>query len=271
MTNTKKLFVLYIFVTSLFVFLTFWISWGYPGYPNSNLNGGISRLARFSCFSMTEPNCNQFRPDNSDYSLLLGDSEAISISDLFIRKFYPNGYVGAMTGCSFLPSSIHRKSQSQACRKLNKKVVKQLRSNYCGNIYIFNRFTPLNAGEEREYLSFLDAIAKSCKSLTIIGSPIEIKPKFSAYATMFFKATINQQEYYDLKDFNRESLRWNQRIQSELTKSSSEIHYIDTNSILITQYPTTLKNSQGEYYYFDSTHLSLFGGEKILASILNKS
>ena len=268
--NTRKLLVVYIAVIQAMVLLAFWISSGYSGLPNKNIKGGVTRLSRFHCLSTTEPNCPSFRPINSRYEILLGDSEAISISDLFINKFKTTGHVTALSGCSFLPASITRESQTQACRNLNLKTMKLLNSKICGNVYIFNRFTPLNSTEADRYVGFLRNISRECESLTVIGSPVELNGNFSAYASMLFKSAIDSPAYFAKRDFDQASLNWNSQLAKRLSNSARKIIYINTNAILVPHFPTTLKDSAGEYLYFDRTHLSYYGGQKIISTIKPK-
>jgi hypothetical protein len=248
--------------------LTLWINSGYKGWPSSNFSGGFQRLTVEDCYSNELPGCELTLPKDDTYSLLLGDSEAISISDLFKEEMGHNSYVSALTACSFIPKSIIRQNMSEDCQRLNSRNREIVFGSTCKKIYIFNRFRAESESEESSYFDFLKGIANSCEQLTVIGTPIELIPRFNAYSNLMAKTAVNSPKVFDRDNFDNMSFRWNQTLVDFFEGHNiSNMRYINTNSIVIPEWPTTLINLDGEYLYTDSTHLSKYGGEMVMAEI----
>ena len=268
MTKNKLLFVAYILVLSICSMLALWINGGYKNWPSSNFDGGFQRLTAEDCYSDELPGCEFTLPKDDTYSLLLGDSEAISISDLFKKEMGHNSYVSALTACSFLPKSIIRKNMSEDCLKMNSRNRQIVFGSTCKKVYIFNRFRAASESEESSYFDFLRGIANSCEQLTVIGTPIELIPRFNAYSNLMAKTAINSPEIFDRVDFDSNSLLWNETLDDFFKRQNlSSMKYINTNSIVIPEWPTTLIDLDGEYLYTDSTHLSKYGGEMVMAEV----
>jgi hypothetical protein len=60
--------------------------------------------------------------------------------------------------------------------------------------------------------------------------------------------------------------RWNKEFQKEF-KSPLNIFYLDTEILLVNEFPTSLRNEGGDYLYTDSTHVSRFGAEIIVKNL----
>jgi hypothetical protein len=268
MNKVRKLALSYLATLSICMVTGLWISNGYPGLHFSNYEGGFQRLNEVECFSSTEPGCRLKLPKIGTYNLLLGDSEAISISDIFKAELGDHSYVSALTACSFIPESIVRKSMNQNCRELNSSNLKIVFKKNCKNVYIFNRFRPESESERALYFDFINKIAKSCESLTVIGAPTELIPRFNAYSNMMIKTAINSPRVFSKDDFNQESLDWNNSLANFINlQNFYNMRYINTHNLVVTSYPTSLKNFDGEYTYTDSTHLSKYGGAMIMREI----
>jgi hypothetical protein len=268
MNKVRYLVLSYFATLSICIMGGLWISNGYVGVHFSNYEGGFERLKDVECFSSTEPGCRSKLPKNVTYNLLLGDSEAISISDLFKAELGDYSYVRALTACSFIPESIVRESMNEDCRILNSNSLKIVSKKTCKNVFIFNRFRPESNSEEVLYFDFISKIAKSCQSLTVIGAPTELNPRFNAYSNMVMKTAMNSPRVFNKVDFDPESLRWNKTLANFIGKQNFyEVNYINTHKLVVTSYPTSLRNSDGEYTYTDSTHLSKYGGAIIMAEI----
>jgi hypothetical protein len=253
----------------LFIALSFWIISGYPGLGNSNFIGGASRLSGIECLSSIDWECDG-KPDlPTAKDVLLGDSEAVSISDLFKDEFGKNSYIGAYTGCAFLPPDIFRTTQTSECLSLNAKHLILIKEVGCKNIYIFNRFRPVTEYEEEQYLEFISSISRHCNSVTIIGTPSEMVSDFRAYSNLFFKSSLNTPKQFIESDFDSLSLKWNDKLRNIVPSLRNNMYYIDTNSLILPVFPTSLKNASGEYLYFDSTHLSRYGGELVVKELAN--
>jgi hypothetical protein len=268
MNKVRNLVLSYLATLSICMLGGLWISNGYVGVHFSNYEGGFERLKDVECFSNTEPGCGFRLPKNVTYNLLLGDSEAISISDLFKTELGGYSYVRARTACSFIPESIVRESMDKGCRILNSNSLKIVSKKNCKNVFIFNRFRPESDSEEASYFDFISKIAKSCQSLNVIGAPTELKPRFNAYSNMVMKTAINSPRVFNKADFDPESLRWNNTLANFISKQNFyNVNYINTHKLVVTRYPASLRNPDGEYTYTDSTHLSKYGGAIIMAEI----
>jgi hypothetical protein len=262
-------FLLRAYLSSIitFIALASWIMSGYPGIGNSNFNGGVSRLSKIECLSSIDPKCSGRSDLPTANNVLLGDSEAVSISDLFKNQFGKNSYIGALTGCSFLPDSILRKSQTSECLGLNAKHLALIRDVGCKNIYIFNRFRPVTKYEAEQYLEFISTLADNCNSVTVIGTPLEMISDFSAYSNLLFKSSPNTPNQFVESDFDSLSLKWNKKLGNIAPRLGKNVSYFDTDDLIIPVFPTSLRDASGEYLYFDSTHLSKYGGELLVKEL----
>lgn len=269
MKSGKSLTITYVVTILVCTFLAVWIGNGYAGAFNSNFSGGFQRLNGQECYPSSSSECRLELPKNENYKLLVGDSEAVSISDLFKDGMGNRTYVGALTACPFIPKSIIRESMTKQCRDLVDRNFQIVFGATCGDIYIFNRFRPENESEQSSYFSFLRQIAKSCQHLTLIGTPIELIPRFNAYSSIMFRTAINAPSVFKRSDFDGRSIVWNSVLSDFFRKPQNlpNMNYINTNEIVVTRLPTSLRDSNGEYLYTDSTHLSKYGGEMIMAQI----
>lgn len=264
---SRVLFRAYLSTIMMIMALSLWIISGYSWMGNSNFNGGVSRLSKIECLNSIDPKCAGRLDLHTANDVLLGDSEAVSISDLFKDEFGKNSYIGALTGCSFLPASIFRVTQTTECLRLNAKHLTLIKEFGCKNVYLFNRFRPLTEYEEEQYLAFISDISNHCNSVTIMGTPSEMISDFRAYSNLLFKSSPNTPKQFTESDFDLLSLKWNVKFRNIAPSLRNNINYIDTNSLILPVFPTSLKNASGEYLYFDSTHLSRYGGEILVKEL----
>ena len=103
----KKLLFFYL-ITILLIGLTgIWLAAGYPGILKTNYQGSFQRLHNTENGFHKNSILQRFseRIEKSQ-NVLIGDSEAISIGDLFVRKFGFNSGIYALAGCSFRTRNI---------------------------------------------------------------------------------------------------------------------------------------------------------------------
>lgn len=243
-----------------------WTKNGYSGVFNGNYEGGFQRFNSIDCQSDIAKNCKKIDFEDSRGKLLIGDSEAMSLSDQFKSRFGKSGVVYALSGCSFLPKSIIRETKTPGCVELNEYLMEQIKLHCRIDLYIFNRFIPADVTEHRRYLAFLGLISEKCNRVTVIGTPPQIKGNYSAYSSLLFTVSLDSPRKFNKSDFLMEYMRFNSDLQIAI-KYNKKIIYIDTVSLLIKGFPTALKNKNGDYLFTDSTHLSKFGAEIIVKNL----
>lgn len=219
-----------------------------------------------NCQSDLLKNCKKINFSESGSKLLIGDSEAMSLSDVFKSRFRKNGFVYALSGCSFIPKSIIRNTGTSDCRQLNDYLIRQIELDCRVDIYIFNRFVPTGKVEQSQYLDFIWSLAEKCNRVTVIGTPPQIRGNYSAYASLLFRVSLDSPRNFEKKDFLTEYMRWNSVFQIAI-KQHEKVIYIDTVDLLVTNFPTTLQNKNGDYLFADSTHVSKFGADIIIRNL----
>ncbi len=132
---------------------------------------------------------------------------------------------------------------------------------------MFNRFRPITEYEEEHHPTFISAISNRCNSVTIIGTPSEMISDSRAYSNLLFKSSSNTPKQFTESDFDSLSLKWNIKFRNIAPSLRNDINYIDTNSLILTFFPTGLKNASGEYLFFDSTNLCRYGGEILVKEL----
>ena len=262
----KKLLFFYL-ITILLIGLTgIWLAAGYPGILKTNYQGSFQRLHNTENGFHKNSILQRFseRIEKSQ-NVLIGDSEAISIGDLFVRKFGFNSGIYALSGCSFLPESIQRPNQPSGCLEFRAKIYRFVLNSKTENIFIFNRFTPISEQETLLYVTFLKSLQHDDNEIIVIGHPVELVNQFSAYATLLFPVGFNTPKQFNRTDFSSASLKWNSSLSEYIKKfNNQKIKYINTDEILFSKFPSTLKDNTGRFLYTDSTHLSLYGGEILM-------
>lgn len=259
----------YLGIVSSLLLLLMWIKADYPGFLHENFNGSLARLDPYDCVQNVNEICGHDFNEKLQ-NLLVGDSEALSITDLFVEKFPDNSRSLAFSGCSFLPTGIVRPNTTGECREWNKNILRALEGNCKKDVFVFNRFKPESNLESRQYLDFLLELGEKCNSLTVIGTPAEIIGKFSAYSSLFVESPIGTPKFFYKRDFDLTSIAWNNRMNLWSIKHQELLKYIDTNGLVLGEFPTRLRNAKNQLLYGDSTHLSKYGGEIIVKSIIGK-
>jgi hypothetical protein len=264
----KKRIIIYLLTLASLLLLLAWISDEYPGFLNENYNGSLARLDSYNCVENTNQICGQDFSGRIE-NLLVGDSEALSISDLFVKKSPENSRSLALSGCSFLPGGIVRLNITEQCKDWNMKILNFLNEDCHKDVYLFNRFKPETYLESELYLDFLLQTGKKCKRFTIIGTPAELIGNFSAYSSLFIDSPINTPKYFDESDFDSFSIAWSNRMKQWERRHQNLVNYIDTNELILGKFPTKLMNSKKQLLYGDSTHLSKYGGEILVNKIFD--
>lgn len=183
----KKLIAIYVNLLFLLLLTYYWINGGYQGILKENFSGGFQRFQIISCQSDLLPNCPKSYFSQIGSSVLLGDSEAMSISDEFKKRFGPHAYVYAESGCPFFPSGLGNDRLSNSCESQNSELLAEMNEQCRSNIYIFNRFVPQNAIEQNQYLQFILEVAHNCNNLVIVGTPLQMKNNFFCVFLAFFQ------------------------------------------------------------------------------------
>lgn len=196
MNRVNKLFILYMGGIVLFSFIQFWISNGYPGILKENYDGGSQRFQTIKCQSDLLPNCPKVDFSQKDRKILLDDSEAMSLSDEFKKRFGSEGFVYAENGCSFIADEIYRESFDLTCKEKNILLFTELKKQCRTDIYVFNRFVPKDLKEHEIYLDFLNQIGGSCNKLVVVGTPLQIRGNFSAYSSLIFKKSFDSPQVF---------------------------------------------------------------------------
>jgi hypothetical protein len=266
MKRVNKLIILYIGGIVLFSLIQFWISNGYPGILKENYNGGSQRFQTIKCQSDLLPNCSKVDFSQKDQKILLGDSEAMSLSDEFKKRFGSKGFVFAKNGCSFITDEIYRESFDSTCKEKNFSLFTELKKQCRADIYVFNRFVPKDLKEQEIYLDFLNQVGVACNKLVVVGTPLQIRGNFSAYSSLLFKKSFDSPKFFEESDFMVDYINWNKEFRKQV-KSFESIFYLDTEALLAKEFPTTLKNDTGDYLYTDSTHVSRYGAEIIVGNL----
>jgi hypothetical protein len=266
MMRISKLIYLYLGGILLFSLIQFWISNGYPGILKENYEGGSQRFQSIKCQSDLLPDCTKADFSQKNSKILLGDSEAMSLSDEFKKRFGPKGFVYAKNGCSFMADGISRESFDSDCKKQNTLLFNKLMKQCQADVYVFNRFVPKDLFEQKLYLDFLNEVGKACNGLVIVGTPLQIRGNFSAYSSLFFKKSFDSPRYFDKSDFVVDYMRWNKDFKAIL-KNNINLSYLDTEALLVGKFPTTLRNDNGDYLYTDSTHVSRYGADVIVENL----
>jgi hypothetical protein len=203
-------------------------------------------------------------------NLLVGDSEAESIRDLFESSFFPRGTVISRSGCPFIDFKVENVQED--CVSLNHKRFRFISNLGRSTIYIFNHNIVFDDNQLERLKKDLIQMTSDGNRVVYILPPAEIKGNFGAYALLFFKTPIGTPSSFINTDFKIENFNSNERIITLIKNiNSNSITYIDVNPLLCPKYPCEITNSEGEYLYQDSTHLSAFGGEILLNSILNSA
>ena len=266
MMKISKLIILYLGAILLFSLIQLWISNGYPGILKENFKGGVQRFQTFKCQSDLLPNCSKLDFSQQGHKILLGDSEAMSLSDVFKKRFGSIASVYAENGCSFVANGINRESFDSKCRELNTLLLTKLLKQCQADIYVFNRFVPKDLFEQKLYLEFLNQVGKACNKLVVIGTPLQIRGNFSTYSSLVFKRSFDSPKYFNKSDFMDDYMNWNRILQKEIENSVNSV-YLDTEVLLVKKFPTTLRNSAGNFLYSDSTHVSRYGAEIIATNL----
>jgi organic radical activating enzyme len=203
---------------------------------------------------------------HKDQKILLGDSEAMSLSDEFKKRFGSKGFVFAKNGCSFITDEIYRESFDSTCKEKNFSLFTELKKQCRADIYVFNRFVPKDLKEQEIYLDFLNQVGVACNKLVVVGTPLQIRGNFSAYSSLLFKKSFDSPKFFEESDFMVDYINWNKEFRKQV-KSFESIFYLDTEALLAKEFPTTLKNDTGDYLYTDSTHVSRYGAEIIVGNL----
>lgn len=277
MADKKKVFRtwLRIFAIPLLLILATatWVHSDYKGPFQNNFAGGFYRLSKLG------PNpCNvnlntcisyysKLISAKSKQNVLVGDSEAESIRDLFDHAFRPNGITISRSGCPFIVLEIN--GLDKACRKLNLRRLKLLTSLNNSTFYVFNHNINLDAQETLREVQDLQSLTLNGNQVIYILPPAVIKGNFGAYALLLFKTPIGTPKFFWSNHFDSTYFKANTDIKMAIDNlKEPTFSYIDTDPLLCTHYPCELKDDQGEFLYQDSTHLSAFGGKILIDSIL---
>lgn len=261
----SRLFLFHFITLILLLLVKYWIISGYPGPFQSNLQGGSARFNFTSCFH--DNSCN-FSSNNENISILLGDSEAESMKDLFYEKYQPHVKILSKPGCSFIPTELKYRASIEVtndCVKLYEESLVQVKSLSTSSIYIYNRYTPKTPDDLFFYLSFLLSLQQNENKIIVIGQPIEILSKYSAYSSLVFSKAINTPSSIPKSDFSPESINYARKLQVAIhSLKNSSIKYLNTEAIICPEYPCQLIDESGNSMYEDDTHLSYFGNWKLI-------
>jgi len=240
----------------------FWIHAGYPGPLQNNLKGGF---ARFDSDSLVTENMDTLRPNGMD--LLLGDSEAQSIQDLFAMRFGEDSVIRAKSGCSFIPKRAFREiSHTIDCERFYHDSWNLVSKTSNSKIFIFNRYLPSSQQEILEFISFLRKISNNENSIILVGQPVEITKPYAAYSSLFFKRPLGSFNEMPKEDFDKSSIQRWAALKRELELfAPSVVRIVDSEKIICPNYPCEMFNDQGESKYTDSTHLSIYGAKSLIA------
>jgi len=261
----SRLFLFHLLTIILLLFVKYWIISGYPGPFQNNLKGGSARFNFTSCF---HDNSCKFSSNNENISILLGDSEAESMKDLFYEKYQPHVEILSKPGCSFIPTELKHKDSIEVtneCAKLYEESLVRVKSLSSSSIHIYNRYTPKSSNELFLYLSFLQSLQQNQNKIIVIGQPIEILSKYSAYSSLIFSRAINTPSSISKSDFSHESIHYARKLQVAIhSLNNSSIKYINTEATICPAYPCQLIDESGNSMYADDTHLSSFGNLKLI-------
>lgn len=272
----RKWAELFMFPLVLLIIISLWVHFDYYGPFQSNFNGGFYRLSKLGpnpCNEDTKSCMNIYEKETdvkTALNLLVGDSEAESIRDLFESSFLPTGTVISRSGCPFINFKVE--NVQKECASLNYERFRFIASLEQSTIYIFNHNVDFDDVQLEHLKKQLIKMITDGNKVVYILPPAEIKGNFGAYALLLFKTPIGTPRSFVYNDFKIENFKSNERIKSIIASiNSKSISYVDVNPLLCPNYPCEITDSEGEYLYQDSTHLSAFGGLILMDSILSSA
>lgn len=244
---------------------------GYPGPFSKNFEGGFFRLRNFSKTQCQNAACIKVIEKSKEFQnkkiLLVGDSEAESISDLFISIYGQRGLNLSRSGCSFILESL-RSYHSYECSNFDHQRQLLIKKSEFSQIYIFNRYTPPNSLARSKYIEFIRTFTQVSTNVTIISAPPEINGNFQAFSSLVFHNPIGTPSEFNKENFNQETIEWNEFLSRYINQNKDwNLKYVDSFRIICRSFPCRLKDQKGKWLYLDSTHLSAYGGMLILKEI----
>lgn len=264
-TKPNTFFIIWLSILALLLLTKVWILNGYPGPFQNNLKGGNARFIFTSCF---HDNSCKLTSKQENISILLGDSLAESMKDIFYNKFAPDVQILSLTGCSFIPVELKYKSSipvTSMCQNHYNKSLSKVNSLSSSSIYIYNRYLPKTTMETSNYLTFLTSLQQNGNKIKVIGQPIEIIKQYSSYSTLIFSRAIRTPNSIPKSGFSMQSIDNNRKLQIAINSlNNPNITYLNTASIICPRYPCKLNDNLGNSIYTDNTHLSYFGNNKLL-------